>query len=626
MGNTCSIYVHVRLGQSCASMLFPPPVAQYAYAMAVLAGVFLLFYLLALLVISRFAKPLIVALCTGQLCGNNVDSKDDGVEHAEAIDAGDPVSLCMSNTYAEFGEEETDGWSGGGKPLASNGSEAIEMKEIRRPSDPEDGVKNVTRSLPRNMGVSFNSTPERIRKAQTIDTRHQRAPLRRQRTSVSESSPMGSVKCKPTVLDILSGRYEDYRLRTDSGSRRGTGSSFGGEDRRRLDSVSSVGQRNRLERASTISSCYGPDPGSTEQPERPKFKKAYSVKSPTDTQRPFIDTEREGVQHASNPSLASRHDTEPRSHPMSLQLHHRANSFTSGSTTPSPLEPPPTPIRAGTPLDSIKEEDTLPRKPKRPPLSRIQSVDEEAGESLLASHSSESSHGSESGTPVQVRRQSPSSVVRNLVSPGAKYNVQKAASLQKENELLTPLVRDDAAVQGSVPLATHESRQEPAAPSVGTPNAITDPTQPEPQISDQAVPHGVQSALSPPANGQGEEENEEERSTSAQPLAESREFESRTSTHTPGEMEGELGKEESTTIELRHDDCNGDFLMDPNLAEMTFPEGKDAQRQSNRLASCIRLLLCVTQLYCHLLRHCYTVADVVMCCVSVTHDSCCCLV
>ena len=592
MGNTCSIYVHVRLGQSCASMLFPPPVAQYAYAMAVLAGVFLLFYLLALLVISRFAKPLIVALCTGQLCGNNVDSKDDGVEHAEAIDAGDPVSLCMSNTYAEFGEEETDGWSGGGKPLASNGSEAIEMKEIRRPSDPEDGVKNVTRSLPRNMGVSINSTPERIRKAQTIDTRHQRAPFRRQRTSVSESSPMGSVKCKPTVLDILSGRYEDYRLRTDSGSRRGTGSSFGGEDRRRLDSVSSVGQRNRLERASTISSCYGPDPGSTEQPERPKFKKAYSVKSPTDTQRPFVDTEREGVQHASNPSLASRHDTEPRSHPMSLQLHHRANSFTSGSTTPSPLEPPPTPIRAGTPLDSIKEEDTLPRKPKRPPLSRIQSVDEEAGESLLASHSSESSHGSESGTPVQVRRQSPSSVVRNLVSPGAKYSVQKAASLQKENELLTPLVRDDAAVQGSVPLATQENRQEPAAPSVGTPNAITDPTQREPQISDQAVPHGVQSALSPLANGQGEEENEEERSTSAQPLAESREFESRTSTHTPGEMEGELGEQESTAIELRHDDCNGDFLMDPNLAEMTFPEGKDAQRQSNRSASCIRLLLC----------------------------------
>lgn len=599
-------------------MLFPPPVAQYAYAMAVLAGVFLLFYLLALLVISRFAKPLIVALCTGQLCGNNVDSKDDGGEHAEAIDAGDPVSLCMSNTYAELGEEETDGWFEGGKPPASNGSEAIEMKEIRRPSDPEDGVKNVTRSLPRNMGVSINSTPERIRKAQTIETRHQRAPFRRQRTSVSESSPMGSDKCKPTVLDILSGRYEDYRLRTDSGSRRGTGSSFGGEDRRRLDSVSSVGQRNRLERASTISSCYGPDPGSTEQPERPKFKKAYSVKSPTDTQRPFVDTDREGVQHASNPSLASRHDTEPRSHPMSLQLHHRANSFTSGSTTPSPLEPSSTPIRAGTPLDSIKEEDTLPRKPKRPPLSRIPTVDEEAGESLLASHSSESSHGSESGTPVQVRRQSPSSVVRNLVSPGAKYNVQKAASLQKENELLTPLVRDDATVQGSVPLATQENRQEPAA-SVGTPNAITDPTQPEPQISDQAVPHGVQSALSPLANGQGEEENEEERSTSAQPLAESREFESRTSTHTPGEMEGELGEQESTAIELRHDDCNGDFLMDPNLAEMTFPEGKDAQRQSNRSASCIRLLLCVTQLYCHLLRHCYTVADVVMCCVSVTH-------
>ena len=522
--------------------------------MAVLAAVFLLFYLLALLVISRFAKELLAALFSGRLIGNNVDSKDEEVEVTDTIDSVEAGSLGVANMHS--GEEEPDGVFTHDRPT-SNGAEAIEMEEIRRrPSDPGNGVTNVTQSLPRTIGETVNSTPKLYQRAQTIS----RFPLRRQRTSVSESSPMGAAKCKPSVLDILSGRYEDHRVRSDSASRGRIGSSSGDESTRQ-DSVSSAGRRNPFNRARTISES---EPRTVKQPQRGPLRRASSESSPIDTERPLAAREREGVQHASNPSLTSRGDTDPR---LTMSLPIGATSSSSGSTAHSPLKPPLTPsVLAGTPLDSIKEEDTLPRtRPRqRSQLTRIASVDE--SESLIASNSSESSRSSGSGTPV-LSRYSPSSAAKG--SPGGRFNLQKTAS--KEEELLTPLITTDPAQSGLGALAPQESSGETGASSVGTPNVVMDQMQPQSEVPDPASLSGLSpllSAQSPPANGQVEEE--EVRPLSTQPLAEPK----------TGEMGDEHGEDEP---ELRDDDREGDFLMDPNLAEMTFPEGKAAQQQSNRL-------------------------------------------
>ena len=523
--------------------------------MAVLAAVFLLFYLLALLVISRFAKELLAALFSGQLIGNNVDGKDEEVEVTDTIDSVEAGSFGAAN--AHFGEEEPDGVFTHDRPT-SNGAEAIEMEEIRTPSDPGNGVRNVTQSLPRNIGQTVNSTPERYRRALTL-SRDTRFPLRRQRTSVSESSSKG--KCQPSVLDILSGRYEDHRVRSDSASRGRIGSSSGDESTRQ-DSVSSAGRRNPFNRARTISES---EPRTVEQPQRGPLRRTSSESSPIDTERPLAAREREGVLHASNPSLTSRGNTDPR---LTMSLPIGATSSSSGSIAHSPLKPPLTPSApAGTPLESIKEEDTLPRtKPKqRPPFSRIASVDE--SESLIASNSSESSRSSGSGTPV-LSRHSPSSAAKG--SPGGRFNLQKTAS--KEEELLTPLITTDPAQSGLGALAPQESSGETGASSVGTPNVVMDRMQPQSEVPDPASLSGqspLPSAQSPPANGQVEEE-EEVRPRSTQLLADPK----------TGEMGDEHGEDEP---ELRDDDCEGDFLMDPNLAEMTFPEGKAAQQQSNRL-------------------------------------------
>ena len=582
-------------------MLFPPPVAEYAYSMAILAAVFLLFYLLALLVISRYTKELLVALFSGRLCGNNVDAEEDeedGVEMTKETDCVEPLSIALGIENAELGEEETDGRPKR-KPPTSNWAESIEMEELHHSFIPANGT---TQSLPRSHGGSANSTPERYRKTQTIsrDTRI-RPPLRRQRTSYSESSSTGGgAKFKPSVFDILSGRYEDYRVRADSGSRRGTGSSTAGEGGRH-GSTSSTGRRNPFERASTIGSYIRHDPGTAERLGRPPMRKTSSLQSPADDEMPSTEREREGVQYASNSGLPSQ---EPRT-TMSLPLYHRANTLASnpaprvldvlsgryedyrvragsesrrgtGSSTvgeggrhgshiptaPSPSEHPQTPsavMPPGTPLGSIKEEDTLTRKP-RPPLSRIASVDE--SESLIASQSSESSRGtgsgSGSGTPVLTGRHSPASPSRRT---HLGVNLQKTVSKEKK-ELLTPLITTEPVSSGSGAVAAPASSTEPPASSIGTPNAVTAQMQPQPEVSDP-MSHDVESppssGSSPPAHGQLEERGE--RSSSAQPLTE---------------------QEESTVVELRSDDCKGDFLMDPTLAEMTFPEGKAAQQQSNR--------------------------------------------
>ena len=582
------------------SMLFSPPVAEYAYSMAILAAVFLLFYLIALIVISRFSKELLLAFFSGRLCGNNVDAEkdeEDEVEMTKETDCVESLStdLGIENKHTELGEEETDGGPKR-KPLTVNWAESIEMEERPPSFIPRNGV---TQSLPRNHGGSANSTPERYRKTQTIsrDTRIPRPPLRRQRTSYSESSSGGGgTKFKPSVLDILSGRYEDYRVRADSGSRRGTGSSTVSETWRH-GSTSSTGHRRPFQRASTISSSARHDLGTAEQLGRPPMRKTSSLTSPTDDERPSTEREREGVPYVSNYGLPSQ---DPRA-TMSLPLYRRANTLASnpsvldvlsgryedyrmradsesrrgtGSSTvgeggrhgsnnptaPSSSEHPQTPstVMPSTPLGSIKEEDTLTRKP-RPPLSRIASVDE--SEVFFPSQSSESSRGSGSGsgsgTPVLTGRHSPASPSRRN---HLGVNLQKTVS-KEENELLTPLITTEPVSSGFGVVAAQASSTEPPAPSIGTLNAVTVQTQPNPEVS-EPMSYGVESppssAASPPANGQLEER--EERSTSAQPLTE----------------------QEESTVELRSDDVKGDFLMDPTLAEMTFPEGKAAQKQSNR--------------------------------------------
>ena len=555
--HTCTCLSELSVLFMYTSMLFPPPVAEYAYSMAILAAVFLLFYLLALLVISRYTKELLVALFSGRLCGNNVDAEkdeEDGVEMTKETDCVEPLSIALGIENAELGEEETDGRPKR-KPPTSNWAESIEMEELHHSFIPANGT---TQSLPRSHGGSANSTPERYRKTQTIsrDTRI-RPPLRRQRTSYSESSSTGGgAKFKPSVFDILSGRYEDYRVRADSGSRRGTGSSTAGEGGRH-GSTSSTGRRNPFERASTIGSYIRHDPGTAERLGRPPMRKTSSLQSPTDDEMPSTEREREGVQYASNSGLPSQ---EPRT-TMSLPLYRRANTLAS-NPAPSPSEHPQTPstvMPPGTPLGSIKEEDTLTRKP-RPPLSRIASVDE--SESLIASQSSESSRGSGSGsgsgTPVLTGRHSPASPSRRT---HLGLNLQKTVSKEK-NELLTPLITTEPVSSGLGAVAAPASSTEPPASSIGTPNAVTVQTQPMPEVSGP-MSHDVESppssASSPPAHGQLEERGE--RSSSAQPLTE---------------------QEESTVVELRSDDCKGDFLMDPTLAEMTFHEGKAAQQQSNR--------------------------------------------
>ena len=581
-------------------MLFSPPVAEYAYSMAILAAVFLLFYLIALIVISRFSKELLLAFFSGRLCGNNVDAEKDEEDEVEITKETDCVEflstdLGTENKHAELGDEETDGGPKQ-KPLTINWAESIEMEERPPSFIPRNGV---TQSLPRNHGGSANSTPERYRKTQTIsrDTRIPRPPLRRQRTSYSESSSGGGgTKFKPSVLDILSGRYEDYRVRADSGSRRGTGSSTVSETWRH-GSTSSTGHRRPFQRASTISSSARHDLGTAEQLGRPPMRKTSSLTSPTDDERPSTERDREGVPYVSNYGLPSQ---EPRA-TMSLPLYRRANTLASnpsvldvlsgryedyrmradsesrrgtGSSTvgeggrhgsnnptaPSSSEHPQTPstVMPSTPLGSIKEEDTLTRKP-RPPLSRIASVDE--SEVFFPSQSSESSRGSGSGsgsgTPVLTGRHSPASPSRRN---HLGVNLQKTVS-KEENELLTPLITTEPVSSGFGVVAAQASSTEPPAPSIGTLNAVTVQTQPNPEVS-EPMSYGVESppssAASPPANGQLEER--EERSTSSQPLTE----------------------QEESTVELRSDDVKGDFLMDPTLAEMTFPEGKAAQKQSNR--------------------------------------------
>ena len=548
----------VHLSHCCATLLFSPPVTAYASAMAGMAAVFLLFYVLAVLVISRRAKELVVAVFTGRLCGNNVDAIDDdeedGEELAEVIDNGDngePDPVIINNIDAEVGVEETDGVFKPKQP-ASNEPEAIEMTEFPRQSDPPVATFH-SQSLPRSLelGVSFGPVIEPTQKSYTI-TRGTRpwgrgASIRRQRMSVSESSQgqrRQTIRCKPSVMDILSGRYEDARLRADSGSRRATGSSSGG-DSLRHDSVGSA--MNPIRRAQTFSSSS--ISSTADRVRRPQVKNAYSAISPTETQPPYNGGEVPGAQHGSHPNLASQDDIAMQ-HPTSLPLQPRSYTFSGDSRSavigtlsgryedagrPAdsgslPSERPQSPaeiVVPHTPLESIpegiKEEDTLPRKPKlKSPLSRIASVEEgEASQALIGSHSSESSHGSENGTPTQVHHQPPTTA--------------------------------------------------PPPPSVGTPNTIIDQHQPELQAS-------VGVTIPSPLLGQGEEEGEQERSSSAQPLTESKEVEVFASTLMPGGQP----EDDRAAHKLRVDECNGDFLIDPNLAEMNFPEGKDAQRQSNR--------------------------------------------
>ena len=549
----------VHLSHCCATLLFSPPVTDYASAMAGMAAVFLLFYVLALIVISRRAKELVVAVFTGRLCGNNVDviddDEEDGVELAGVIDNGDNGELDPvienKNIDAEVGVEETDGLFKSKQP-ASNEPEAIEMAEFPRQSDPK-GETFHSQSLPRSLeaGVSFGPVIESTQKSYTItrDTRPwgRGASIKRQRMSVSESSQgqrRQTIRCKPSVMDILSGRYEDARLRADSGSRRGTGTSSGG-DSLRHESVSSA--QNSIRRAQTFSSSS--ISRTADQPRRPQVKNAYSAISPTETQPPYNGGEVLGAQHGSHPNVASQDDIAMQ-HPTSLPLQPRSCTF-SGDSRPTligilsgryedagrpadsgslPSERPQSPAEIAvphTPLESIpegiKEEDTLPRKPKfKSPLSRIASVEEgEASEALIGSHSSESSHGSENGTPTQGHHQPPTTA--------------------------------------------------PPPSSVGTPNTIIDQRQPELQAS-------VGVTVPSPLLGRGEEEGEQERSSSAQPLTESLEVEVFTSTLMPGGQP----EDDRAAHKLRVDECNGDFLIDPNLAEMNFPEGKDAQRQSNR--------------------------------------------
>ena len=414
------------------SMLFSPPVAEYASSMAILAAVFLLFYLIALIVISRYTKELVLALFSGRLCGNNVDVEEDEEDGVESRD------------------EETDGGPKQ-KPPTNNEPELLEMEELHSSSIPGNGAMQ-----------SSVSTPECHSTAQTISrgTRIHHPTLRRQRTYSESSSGGGGAKCKPSVLDILSGRYEDYRVRADSESRRGTGSSTVGE----------------------------------------------------------------GGRHGSN-----------------------------NPTAPSSSEHPQTPstVMPSTPLDSIKEEDTA----------------------RIASHPSESNRGSGSGsgsgTPVLTGRHSPaSSSRRNHLG----LNLQKTVS-KEEKELLTPPSTSEPVSSGLRAMAAQASSTEPAVSSIGTLNAVTVQTQPKPEVSDP-IPHDVESppssAASPPTNGQLEER--EERSSSAQPLTEQEES-------TVIVLGSDDGK---GAVELGSEDCKDDFPIDLSLEEMTFPEGKAAQQQSNR--------------------------------------------
>lgn len=582
---------------------------DYAAPIAGMAGVFFLFYILALiLILSGSPKALFLAIKGGMLCSRNdsLKYKDGSEEEKTALNG--PSREQVDSKLKTFGVvEEVDGFFEKKPPVQE--PESFEMQEFTKPRDVEASIEVPPESSIQHR--SFSLLPKSWAEQKSLSMG------RRPRNAVTESEAPARPVPQPSLADILSGRYNEVKKRSNSISRRETTSSMGST---RSGSISLNERRQTFSRAKTFTEAGAP--------RKPTLHQTHSM-APADRTRPLK------YRRPNSPSESSGvFSGTPQSPDVTKSLPIELVGAGPGYRDPGPQRPAsPHLLCSISPLDSIAEVNTLPRPPKdrvkdasslsgsspgeeqqagvgqgnSPTTSPavLQGVSQEtqvtaspspggspsqplhiAGEGVQPgsqksvthpltlsirqhSYSESQAEATARSSPVLGRaRTSSLSQEKDRLPPPFQRTSSKeersSARLRRqpsrlEEEAVTPLLRgDEERGLGEEDELSSSAEKEPTESPTPVPiptssNQIADPQQP---ISPSQTTH---SSLSPVLIGEG-------RSSSTQPML------------------GGGGEEvyEQEELEVKGSFEENEYKIPETLADLDFPEGKAAQSQSNR--------------------------------------------
>ena len=596
-------------------------VQDYIVATTALVEVLFVFYLISLLFILRFPKQLCLAIIRGNFCGNLIEHKaeaeedeDDDIEQTDNVlyqneelsDEEGFEAEVLPDHKIEQGVEETDG------PAKTKPPETveIEMTEIKPPK------AAVSATLPANPSKAFfrqrSSSGGKLSSSLRSTQRNRLAYSEshdNQRSIVPKPGKQKKREPTPSVLDILSGRYEDFKVREES--KKSLGSNLAEKDkvqslRRQNDAIA---KRGHYKRSSTFSGGMEGDEMQAWKKKRRMLKKGSSLAQDRSRSVSESSAEETSLSYDVTKSLPAH---ALQRHPQSLLLNKDKSSVTS-SVTPTD-EVTQKPVRPGTSsqsllLDPIIEESTLPR-PKKPVLQKSIKIDEEEPPTPLQTEenvpvgqvpgdsleNSEALAHSGSSTSTHSGEEPPSDVKSPLIEDKGPISEKtfprslRSAPLgsgRRENILreespttAEPISLSSASVQRSKSLLDDENFPLSSSPSKST-EAITEPKDARP-IDPLLIGNGQSKTIS-------EEGQLEEVSVPSSPEKKESVSEVPSGTTSVSPLIPQATSPETTLEETKSeassgimDDVLGNFLVNPRISDLKFLEGKEAQKHSNR--------------------------------------------